>query len=130
MARRARHLAQRGQHGLGPRHRHRLGLRRVGASPLVHHRRLAALYARKVLGWPRIYKLAHAFLWEHIYKRPKLAQLLGQLGVFLTDRRRSVGGGGLRIELVLPARGPGLALAVQVHHLRAPPPAHEQGSGG
>jgi hypothetical protein len=28
--------------------------------------------------------LAYAFLWEHSYKRLKLAQLLGQLGVFLT----------------------------------------------
>ena len=29
-------------------------------------------------------KLAHAFLWEHSYKKLKLAQLLGQLSVFLT----------------------------------------------
>jgi hypothetical protein len=28
--------------------------------------------------------LAHAFLWEYSYKRLKLAQLLGQLCVFLT----------------------------------------------
>jgi hypothetical protein len=28
--------------------------------------------------------MAHAFLWEHSYKRLKLAQLLGQLVVFLT----------------------------------------------
>jgi hypothetical protein len=28
--------------------------------------------------------LAHAFLWEYSDKRLKLAQLLGQLGVFLT----------------------------------------------
>jgi hypothetical protein len=28
--------------------------------------------------------LAHAFLWEYSYKRLKLAQLPGQLGVFLT----------------------------------------------
>ena len=40
--------------------------------------------ARKVLGWPKICKLAHAFLWEYSHKRLKLAQLLGQLGVFLT----------------------------------------------
>jgi hypothetical protein len=29
-------------------------------------------------------KLAHAFRWEYSYRRLKLAQLLGQLGVFLT----------------------------------------------
>jgi hypothetical protein len=40
--------------------------------------------ARKVLGWPTICKLAHAFLWEHSYQRLKLAQLLGQLGAPLT----------------------------------------------
>ena len=39
---------------------------------------------RKALGWPRRCKLAHAFLWEYSYKRLKLAQLLGQLGVSLT----------------------------------------------
>ena len=39
--------------------------------------------ARKLLGWPKRCKLAHAFLWEHSYKRLKLAQLLGQLGVLL-----------------------------------------------
>ena len=44
----------------------------------------AALRARKVLGWPKRRKLAHAFLWEYSYKRLKLAQLLGQLGVLLT----------------------------------------------
>ena len=40
--------------------------------------------ARKVSGWPKICKLAHAFLWEYSYKRLKSAQLLGQLGAFLT----------------------------------------------
>ena len=44
---------------------------------------LAAL-ARKVLGRPKRCKLAHAFLWEQSYKRLELAQLLGQLGVYLT----------------------------------------------
>jgi hypothetical protein len=29
-------------------------------------------------------KLAHGFLWEYSYKRLKLAQLLGQPGIFLT----------------------------------------------
>jgi hypothetical protein len=38
-----------------------------------------------VLGWPKICKLAHVFLWECSYKRLKLAQLLGQRGVFLTS---------------------------------------------
>jgi hypothetical protein len=33
---------------------------------------------------PKRRKLAHAFLWEYSYKRLKLAQLLGQLSVFLT----------------------------------------------
>ena len=37
-----------------------------------------------MLGWPRRWKLAHAFPWEHSYKGLELAQLLGQLGVFLT----------------------------------------------
>jgi hypothetical protein len=37
-----------------------------------------------VLGWHKRCKLAHAFLWEHSYRRLQLAQLLGQLGVFLT----------------------------------------------
>jgi hypothetical protein len=41
---------------------------------------------RKTPSWPRRCKLAHAFLWEHSYNRLKLAQLLGQLGVFLTSR--------------------------------------------
>ena len=49
------------------------------------HARLVevVLWARKMLDWPERYKLAHAFLWENSYKRLKLAQLLGQLGLFL-----------------------------------------------
>jgi hypothetical protein len=39
-------------------------------------------WAREVLGWPKICKLAHTFLWEYI--RLMVAQLLGQRGVFLT----------------------------------------------
>jgi hypothetical protein len=39
--------------------------------------------ARKVLGWPKICELAHAFIWEYSYKGLKLAQLLGRHGVFL-----------------------------------------------
>jgi hypothetical protein len=38
----------------------------------------------KVLGRPRRRTSAHAFRWEHSYKRLKLAQLLGPLGVLLT----------------------------------------------
>ena len=38
-----------------------------------------------MLGWPRRCELARAFLWEYSYKRLKLARLLGQLGVFLTQ---------------------------------------------
>jgi hypothetical protein len=37
-----------------------------------------------VLGWPKRCKLAYSFLWDYSYRRLKLAQLLGQLGVFLT----------------------------------------------
>jgi hypothetical protein len=37
-----------------------------------------------VLGWPKRCRLAHVFLWEYSYKRLELAQVLGQLGVFLT----------------------------------------------
>jgi hypothetical protein len=40
--------------------------------------------ARKVLGQPKGYEFAHALMWEYIYKRLELAQLPGQLGVFLT----------------------------------------------
>ncbi len=50
----------------------------------AHPRALRRPPARKVLGWPKRCKLAHAFLWAYSYKRLKLAQLLGQLGVFLT----------------------------------------------
>jgi hypothetical protein len=37
-----------------------------------------------VLGWPQVCQLAHVFRWECSYKGLKLAQLLGQLGFFLT----------------------------------------------
>ena len=40
--------------------------------------------ARKVSGWPKRRELAHTFRWEYSYEVLKLAQLLGQLGVFLT----------------------------------------------
>jgi hypothetical protein len=45
-----------------------------------------ALEREKVSGWSIRYKLADASeeLWEYSYERLKLAQLLGQLHVFLT----------------------------------------------
>ena len=45
------------------------------------------LIAMKVLGWPKKCKLSRAFPWEYRYKRLQLAQLLSQLGIFLTYRR-------------------------------------------
>ena len=36
-----------------------------------------------MLGWPKRCKLAHTFPWEYDYKRLKLAQLLGHLGLSL-----------------------------------------------
>ena len=47
----------------------------------------AGSVARKALGRPKRCKLVHAFLWEYSDKRLKLAQLLGQLGVFPTFGR-------------------------------------------
>jgi hypothetical protein len=44
----------------------------------------AAAVARKLSGWPKICKLAHAFRWEYSYKRLKVAQLLDHFGIFLT----------------------------------------------
>ena len=38
-----------------------------------------------MLGWPKGSQLAHAFLWKCSHKGLQLAQLLGQLGVFLTS---------------------------------------------
>ena len=55
---------------------------RGGPGPSAEEAKCAHL-ARKVLGWPSIYTLAHAFLWEYNYKRLKLIQLIGRLGVFL-----------------------------------------------
>jgi hypothetical protein len=40
--------------------------------------------ARKVLGRPKICKLAHAFPWEYRYKRLQSVQRLGRHGAFLT----------------------------------------------
>ena len=53
-------------------------------APRVELLRAAAAAARTVLGRPQRRKLARAFRREHSYKWLKLAQLLGQLGVFLT----------------------------------------------
>ena len=41
--------------------------------------------ARTVLGWPKRCKLARVFLWDYSYKGLELAQLLGRLGVSLTQ---------------------------------------------
>jgi hypothetical protein len=38
-----------------------------------------------VLGWPKRYKLAHAFRWGYSYKTLMSAQFLGQVGVCLTS---------------------------------------------
>ena len=46
--------------------------------------RFPSVAEKKVFGFPKICKLAHAFLWDYIYKRLNLGQLLGQLGIFLT----------------------------------------------
>jgi hypothetical protein len=46
------------------------------------------LAARKVLGWPKRRKLAHAFPWEYMCKRLKLAQFLGRHGAFLACSSR------------------------------------------
>jgi hypothetical protein len=55
-----------------------------GAALKVPDCGIFAPVAREVLGWPRRFKLAHAFLRGYSDKKLKLAQLLGQLGVFLT----------------------------------------------
>ena len=44
----------------------------------------AAAGSGKVLGWPKICKVADVFLWKYSYKWLKVAQLLGQVDVFLT----------------------------------------------
>jgi hypothetical protein len=59
------------------------------ADLILDARRPALEAARKVSGWPRRCKLAHTVRWERSYERLKLAQLLGQLGVFLALARRA-----------------------------------------
>jgi hypothetical protein len=81
----------------GPRQCQRRGLRLAGnrqkrREALAVERRPRVrrhLAARKLLGWPKRCELAHAFRWKYTYKKLKLAQLLGQLGVFLTCARVS-----------------------------------------
>jgi hypothetical protein len=51
--------------------------------PRPRRHRPAPAVATKVLGWPKRCKSARAFLWEYSYKKLKLAQLLGQLDVFV-----------------------------------------------
>ena len=64
-------------------------------------RRCNATLARKVLGWPKRCKLAHAFRWKYCYKGLKLAKLLDQLGAFLTSFRAEVLGWPKRYKLAL-----------------------------
>jgi hypothetical protein len=60
----------------------RAGGRTIGVhGPRPPRRRLRA---RKLLGWPKRCKLAHAFRWEYSNEGLKLGQLPGQRGVFLT----------------------------------------------
>jgi hypothetical protein len=86
---------------------------------------------RTVLGWPKRCKLAHAFLWGYSDKRLKLAQLLGELGVFLTW----YGARGARSPGSSPRhrrrcrRGPcSSCTAGSRTHLPPPPPSHGLGS--
>ena len=62
----------------------RLGLADQAAALADRVEPLQLPQARKVLGLPKSCELAHAFLWEYSQRRLKLAQLLGQLAVFLT----------------------------------------------
>jgi hypothetical protein len=61
----------------GFEHALRVDLRHGRDGSLAHQ-------ARKVFGRPKGRKFAHAFMWECRYKRLQLAQLPGQLGIFLT----------------------------------------------
>ena len=73
---------------------------------------------RKLLGWPKICKLARASLWEHSDKRLKLAQLLGQLGGFLT-----LGSSLSRASSIAAAPTPAAAARVRSSSGRRPPTA-------
>jgi hypothetical protein len=63
-----------------------------------------------VLGWPKRCTSAHAFLWDCSYERLKLAQVLGQLGSFLT------------------CAPPAAAVSRQVHSPPAPCIEHDAGA--
>jgi hypothetical protein len=68
-------------------------------------------------------RVGHAFLWEYSDKRLQLAQLLGQLGVFLTPRPTA--GGCIAGEVTSPAEAALCAQASSPHG-----PAAAAGSGG
>jgi hypothetical protein len=62
---------------------------RVAPAARTPARAAGGAQASKALGWPKRCQLAHAFLWEYSHQGLKLAQLLGQLGVFRTSARRT-----------------------------------------
>jgi hypothetical protein len=71
----------------------------------------------EVLGFPRNYKSAHAFLWEYGQRRLELAQLLSQCGIFLTLWWPEQGSGWLRpavatVQLFLPTQSASTAALV------------------
>ena len=76
----------------------------VGIEPEGPNPGFAELRVRKVLGWPQRCKLAHAFLRGYSYKRLKLSQFLGQLGVFLTCVTQRIAPSLRRIMLILTER--------------------------
>jgi hypothetical protein len=59
-------------------------------------------------GWSEkgVRLLTHAFMWEDSYKRLKLAQLLGELGVFLTRGAKQLLGDGLEDRMLYATRTP------------------------
>ena len=89
-------LSLSGEDPRGPRRgaKGSLELAALRRPPMPARARRAPVYRRafagasKLLGWLKRCKLAHAFLCEYSYKRLRLAQLLGQLGIFLTLRPR------------------------------------------
>jgi hypothetical protein len=56
----------------------------VAAAKVARAAARRALKSKKGVRLAQISKFAHALRWEYCYERLKLAQLLGQLGVFLT----------------------------------------------
>ena len=57
---------------------------RFGCRPGLPAAAAACVCSEKGVRRPKRCRLAHAFLWGYSYQRLKLAQLLGQLGAFLT----------------------------------------------